>query len=121
MSTRPSLVSVLLRLEGLALLGLGVLGYALTRDGWLLFVVLILAPDLSMIGYAAGPRWGSIAYNLVHTTTWPALAIGYGLLATAPLAVSIGAVWLAHIGLDRLIGYGLKYPSGFKETHLHRV
>ena len=121
MTTRSSLVSVLLRLEGLALLGLGVLGYALTRDGWLLFVVLLLAPDLSMIGYAAGARWGALLYNVAHTSVFPALLIGYGLLTPASLAVAIGAVWLAHIGLDRLIGYGLKYPSGFQETHLHRV
>ncbi len=114
-------VSILLRLEGAALLLLGVLGYALTYDGWLLFVVLILAPDLSMLGYAAGPRWGAVVYNTAHTTTLPAIVVASGLLATAPLAVSIGGIWLAHIGLDRLIGYGLKYASGFRDTHLNRV
>jgi len=114
-------ISILLRLEGAVLLLLGVLGYALTHDGWLPFVVLILAPDLSMLGYAAGPRWGSVAYNAVHTITLPAVVVAYGLGVAAPLAVSIGGVWIAHIGLDRLIGYGLKYASGFQDTHLNRV
>lgn len=121
MRTRLSPVSILLRLEGLAMLALGILGYGLTYEGWLLFVVLFLAPDLSLIGYVGGPRWGSALYNVIHTSTLPAIAVAYGLLAQTPSAVTIGAVWLAHIGLDRLIGYGLKYASGFTETHLHRV
>lgn len=83
--------------------------------------MLFLAPDLSFVGYLAGPRWGSVAYNGAHTATLPALVVAYGLLAPAPLAVSIGGIWIAHIGLDRLVGYGLKYASGFKETHLNRV
>jgi len=121
MRTHLGPVSILLRLEGAALLLSGILGYALTYDGWLLFVVLFLVPDLSFIGYVAGPRWGSVVYNVAHTFTLPAIVIAYGLLTPAPLAVSIGGVWIAHIGLDRLIGYGLKYAGGFKETHLNRV
>jgi len=121
MGTRLGPVAILLRLEGAALLLLGLLGYALTHDGWLLLVAMFLAPDLCFVGYLAGPRWGSVAYNAVHTTTLPAILVAYGLLSSLPLAVSLGSIWIAHIGLDRLIGYGLKYASGFKATHLKRV
>lgn len=119
--TRLSPMSIVLRLEGAALLLIGVLGYALTYDGWVLLVVLFLAPDIAFVGYLAGPWWGALAYNALHTSTLPIVLAAYGLVMPTPLAVSIAGIWLAHIGLDRLVGYGLKYASGFKATHLHRV
>ena len=116
-----SLPGRLLRLEGGALLIAAIIGYFATGGHWLAFLVLLLAPDLAMIGYLAGPRIGSIAYNLAHTTTLPLLLLVGSWLAGQPLGVLAVAIWLAHIGLDRLIGYGLKYPGGFRETHLDRV
>lgn len=107
-----------LRVEGLAVLGI-VLGGYFTLDGpvWLL-VVLALAPDLSMIGYLAGPRLGSLSYNVVHTYTLP-LALGaLGFWGDIHLARLVALIWAGHIGADRLFGYGLKFESGFKETHL---
>jgi hypothetical protein len=84
-------------------------------------VLLILAPDLSMVGYAAGNRAGAAAYDLVHTSAWP-IAVGVaGVLADSGSAVAVALIWLAHIGLDRALGYGLKYATGFKDTHLQRV
>ena len=88
---------------------------------WWLFVALILAPDLSMIGYAGGLEVGAATYNAAHTDAFPVVLSAVGLLVGADLAVEIGLIWLAHIGIDRAIGYGLKYPSGFKDTHLQRV
>jgi hypothetical protein len=108
----------LLRVEGLVVLGLSLSGY-FTLDGpiWLL-VVLALAPDLAMLGYLAGPRVGSLSYNVVHTYTSP-LALGaLGFWTDASLALLVALVWAGHIGADRLVGYGLKFESGFKETHL---
>ena len=82
------------------------------------FLALVLAPDLAMLAYLAGPRWGSIVYNLAHTTA-PALSLALaGFLAGAPIASAAGLIWIAHIGLDRALGYGLKYSSGFGDTHL---
>lgn len=107
-----------LRIEGLTVLGLCLGGY-FTLDGpiWLL-VVLALAPDLSMLGYLAGPRIGSLSYNSVHTYTGP-LALGaLGFWADIPTALLVALIWAGHIGADRLVGYGLKYESGFKDTHL---
>jgi hypothetical protein len=119
-STR-TLPAILLRLEGAALLVAAVLLYREHDASWLLFAVLLLAPDLSMLGYLAGTRIGAIVYNIAHTTVLP-IALGVsGLLAGGDLAVAIALVWLAHIGLDRMIGYGLKYPDAFKATHLARV
>ncbi len=108
----------ILRIEGLMVLGIALGGY-FTLDGpiWLL-VILALAPDLSMVAYLAGPRLGSLSYNVVHTYTLP-LALGaLGFWATIPLALLIALIWAGHIGADRLFGYGLKFESGFKDTHL---
>lgn len=116
-----TLPALLLRLEGAALLVGAVLLYREHGDAWWLFALLILAPDLSMLGYAGGQRAGAIAYNIAHTTVLAVALAVTGVLAGEGWAVSFGLIWLAHIGLDRMIGYGLKYPEGFKETHLARV
>jgi hypothetical protein len=88
---------------------------------WWLLVVLVLAPDLSMVGYAAGSTVGAAAYDAAHTYSLPVILGTIGVIADAETAVQVGLIWLAHIGVDRAIGYGLKYPSGFKDTHLQRV
>ena len=109
-----------LRAEGLAAL-LVALAVYFTVDGpiWML-IALILAPDLSMVGYFAGPRIGSLTYNVVHTYVVPLALGGVGVWVDAPLAIQIAAIWTGHIGLDRLFGYGLKFPTGFKDTHLSK-
>ncbi|HEX7255325.1 MAG TPA: DUF4260 domain-containing protein [Gaiellaceae bacterium] len=114
-------VGLLLRLEGLAL-GVGaVLLYADGDHSWWLFALLILAPDVSFLGYLAGPRVGAVAYNLLHNLVFP-IALGTaGALAGSDPAVAVALIWLAHIGVDRALGYGLKYPTAFKDTHLQRV
>jgi hypothetical protein len=108
----------LLRLEGLTVFALAVGAYLWLGGPLWLLAVLALAPDLSMVGYLAGPRAGSIGYNLAHTYVLP-LALGAaGLYAGVDLAVLVALVWAGHIGADRLVGYGLKYRTGFKHTHL---
>lgn len=88
---------------------------------WILFAVLLLAPDLSAIGYVAGNRVGAISYNLAHTYTAPGILGGIGLSTGNDTLVGAALIWAAHIGMDRMIGYGLKYPGAFKDTHLSRV
>jgi hypothetical protein len=114
-------VRLLLRLEGLAI-GVGaVVLYADGDHSWWLFALLILAPDVSFLAYAAGPRVGAAAYNLLHNLVLP-IALGTaGVLADSEGAIAVSLIWLAHIGVDRLLGYGLKYPTAFKDTHLQRV
>lgn len=112
---------VLLRLEGLAVLVASLVLYFHADFGWLLLIVLLLAPDLSFAGYAFGQRVGAAAYNTVHTEVFP-IALGTaGVVSDAETAISVALIWLAHIGADRLLGYGLKYPTAFKDTHVQRV
>ena len=113
--------AALLRTEGVALLALSVLLYWINGGSWLLFGVLLLAPDISMLGYLAGPRVGAAIYNAFHAYALPALVGALGMIFASPLAVAVALIWFAHIGMDRTVGYGLKYPSSFKDTHLERV
>ena len=111
----------LLHLEGFALFAAGIALYIDADFSILALVVLFLAPDLSFLGYLANERVGALAYNAVHTEALP-LALGaVGVIAGAEVAVQVALIWLAHIGVDRMLGYGLKYPSAFKDTHLQRV
>ena len=111
-------VRILLRAEGLALLAVAAAAYAHAGFSWALFAALFLAPDLSFLAYLLGPRLGAAAYNLVHSTIGPLALGGVGLALGAPLAQAIALIVLAHIGFDRMLGYGLKYSAGFTETHL---
>jgi hypothetical protein len=88
---------------------------------WWLLAALVLAPDLSMLGYLAGPALGTAAYDAAHTYVFPIVLVAAGVIAGAEIAVELGLIWFMHIGVDRAIGYGLKYPTGFKDTHLQRV
>lgn len=114
-------VRTVLRLEGLALLVLAVAGYAQLGAGWGGFALLFLAPDIAMFGYLAGPRVGAALYNTTHSLVGPALLGGAGLGFGAPVAMAFALVWAAHIGFDRMLGYGLKYTRGFGFTHLGRL
>lgn len=82
--------------------------------------MLFLAPDLGALGYLAGRRAGALTYNLTHTEIGPLLLVAFGLTMT-PELLPVAIIWLAHIGFDRLLGYGLKYPSSFHRTHLGEI
>jgi Domain of unknown function (DUF4260) len=111
----------LLRLEGLAVLAGALALYFDAGYGWVLLAVLGLAPDLSMVGYLGGPAVGALAYDVVHTYALP-IALGVaGVFVDSALALQLALIWLAHIGADRALGYGLKYPTRFQDTHLQRV
>jgi hypothetical protein len=109
------------RLEGGLLLALSLLLFWKYSGAWLLYAVLILAPDLFMLGYMGGPRTGAAVYNLGHTWLLPGLLGIVALLAGVTVAGSIALIWFGHIGVDRLLGYGLKLPTGFQDTHLGRI
>ena len=106
-----------LRLEGSILLLLSVFAYFQMGFSWLLFVILLFVPDISMLGYLKNAQLGATIYNIFHVYLWPALLLILGWLIY-PMLVSLALIWFAHIGLDRMLGYGLKLPSGFKDTHL---
>ena len=109
------------RLEGGVLFALSLLLYAKSGGSWLLYLVLILAPDLFALGYLRGPRIGAAFYNLGHTGLLPGILAAVGILGGASLTIEIALIWLGHIGGDRLLGYGLKLPTAFQDTHLGRI
>jgi len=110
----------MLRFEGLMLFTVALFLYAHAGASWMFFFALFLAPDLSFVAYVFGSRVGALAYNAVHTTVGPiVLALASQLLpATAIPLLPVALIWFAHIGFDRALGYGLKYASGFGDTHL---
>ena len=95
--------------------------YARTGAHWWLFAVLWLTPDLSMLGYLAGSCWGARCYNAVHSYVVPGVLALSGIVLHAPMVLPIALIWANHIGVDRLMGYGLKYSDGFGWTHLGRL
>jgi hypothetical protein len=110
-----------LRIEGMAVLVAGSGIYLAAGGPWLLLVPLLLIVDVSMVGYLAGPRVGATVYNLAHNQATGLLVLGAGVVwALSPLVLA-GAVLVGHSGMDRLAGYGLKYPTAFGDTHLGRI
>lgn len=118
MFTRPAW---LLGLEEGALLIAAVSLYQHFHFSWILFAALFFAPDLFMLGYLANPRLGAGMYNLGHFVVIPLVLLAAGYSGNRPLLMAIGLIWICHIAFDRMLGYGLKYPSAFKDTHLQRV
>jgi hypothetical protein len=107
-----------LRLEGAVLFAASIALFALQGQQWWLYPALLLVPDIFMIGYLRGTKLGAITYNLGHSYPAAALVTVIGFVSSAPLTVAIGAIWFGHIGWDRMLGYGLKYATSFKHTHL---
>jgi hypothetical protein len=114
-------VRTLLRLEGLTLFAGMTLLYAVWGGSWWVYAILFLVPDLSFAAYLAGPRPGAIVYNAAHSYMAPVALLVAGFALSLPLVLSVAMIWLAHIGIDRALGYGLKYPGGFGFTHLGRI
>jgi uncharacterized protein DUF4260 len=112
---------LMLRLEGLGLFVGMTLLYAVWGGSWWLYLILFLVPDISFAAYLSGPRFGAMIYNAMHTYLIPIPLMVIGLGMEAPLLLSIAIIWLAHIGIDRALGYGLKYSAGFGFTHLGRI
>ena len=119
--TSPSVAAPvlnLLRLEGLAVAALSAILFSRTGASWWLFAGLWLLPDLSMLGYLYRPCWGARIYNAVHTYTTPVTLAVCALLLHRSALLPVALIWTNHIGVDRLLGFGLKYPAGFGWTHL---
>jgi Domain of unknown function (DUF4260) len=114
-------VDLILRAESVALFVAGVVLWLALNGSPLWLLPLLLAPDLSMLGYLGGPRLGAVTYNAAHNLVIALALLGVGWYAAiAPLALA-GALFLAHVGMDRTLGYGLKLPTDFRDTHLGRI
>ena len=114
-------VKILLRLEGLTLFAAMLVLYATWGGSWWVFAILFLAPDLSFAAYLIDPKTGALVYNAAHSYMAPVALLTLGFALGEPLILSIAMIWLAHIGIDRALGYGLKYAAGFGFTHLGRI
>lgn len=111
-------VRSILRLEGLCVLIAALLAYSKLGFGWGTFAIFFLTPDLSFLGYLAGPRIGAVSYNIAHSYIGAITCLVAGFLLPEPILLCAGVIWSAHVGFDRTLGYGLKYSAGFGFTHL---
>jgi hypothetical protein len=109
------------RLEGLVLLVTGVVAFVSTEGSWWWFAAFLLVPDVSMVGYLRNPSAGAATYNVGHTIVGPALLAAWSVWGGPGWAFAAAAIWLTHIGMDRLFGYGLKYQDDFTHTHLGTI
>ncbi|WP_126971437.1 DUF4260 domain-containing protein [Gynurincola endophyticus] len=92
----------------------------LNMPEWM-FWAFLLAPDISMIGYSLGNKWGAYIYNFVHHK---GVAIGVALAGwflNSDIVIFTGILLYAHASIDRVFGYGLKYITGFSDTHLGKI
>lgn len=112
------LPKMLLRIEALLLFAASIIVFALQGLDWWIYPLLVLLPDVFMVGYLKSTKLGAIVYNIGHSTPVPAILLGLGLLDTNSWLIALAAIWFGHIGWDRLLGYGLKYNDSFKHTHL---
>jgi hypothetical protein len=110
-----------LRAEGIATLVAGLAGFLYLGLPWWAFALLLITPDVSMVGYLRGPRVGAILYNVAHDLATGVAIVGLGLAIGSVPMTAAGAILVAHSGMDRMMGYGLKLPSSFKDTHLGRI
>ncbi|HVO97417.1 MAG TPA: DUF4260 domain-containing protein [Bryobacteraceae bacterium] len=112
---------LLLHAEGFAVLSVSLAAYHQLNGSWLWFFLLFLWPDLFMLGYLANVRLGAVSYNLAHTEVFPVMLGAAAVFEHWERTLLFCLIWLAHIAFDRMLGYGLKYPTFFKDTHLQRV
>jgi Domain of unknown function (DUF4260) len=121
-STNPlANANLLQRLEGFVLFIAGLYAWVALGGAWWLFLLLLLTPDVSMLGYLVNARVGAALYNLVHSYPLPTLSLAIGLWLNIPVLTFAGVLVLAHIGVDRMLGYGLKFGSSFQDTHLGKI
>ena len=116
-----SVVGAILRTEQAAIGVAGLVAYLALGGSWLLLVPLLLVFDVSAIGYLAGARIGSVTYNAAHNLVVALIALLIGWLAGLAWLQMLAALWIAHVGVDRALGYGLKLPTDFRDTHLGRI
>ncbi|MCF3972444.1 DUF4260 domain-containing protein [Paracoccus salsus] len=111
------------RIEGALVFAGAIALTGVTQPGWPLWVwpLALLAPDISMLGYLGGARIGAVIYNAAHLYANGLILALLGLLTGQPTLIAAGGIWMAHVGFDRALGYGLKTSAGFRVTHLGRI
>jgi hypothetical protein len=118
---RDPAVAIILRAEQVAIFATGAVVWLANGGPPLLLIPAWLAVDLSIVGYLGGPRFGAITYNAAHNLVLPLALLGAGWWTDRGWLILVAAALIAHVGLDRALGYGLKLPSDFRDTHLGRI
>src|SRR5690625_892047 len=116
-----TMVKKLIHLEGFVTFISTIILYAHFGGSWWIFILFLLAPDISVLAYLVNEKFGSIIYNLFHTYAISVPILLGGFFLEYNLLTIIGIIWTTHIGMDRMVGYGLKYPTAFKDTHLQKI
>ncbi len=111
----------LLRLEGVAIFGFALMAYEFMGFPWGFFILVFFLPDLSWPAYFHSPKAGAILYNTMHSYILPLMLFAYGFFVSSSIANQLAIVWIAHIGFDRALGFGLKYGRGFRYTHFGKL
>lgn len=111
----------ILRLEGVAIFLFSLMAYEFMGFPWGFFVLVFFIPDLSLLAYFHSPKVGAIAYNIMHSYILPLMLFAYGFFVSSPIATQLAIIWIAHIGFDRALGFGLKYERGFRYTHFGKL
>jgi hypothetical protein len=115
----------LLQAEGLALFAASLVAFSTLNASWWMYAILFFVPDVAFLGYLAGPRVGASVYNVLHSTVGPILLAGAacwsGFDILGQVLIATAVIWIGHVGFDRMLGYGLKHASGFKDTHLGKL
>lgn len=110
-----------LKIEELAQFILGIFLFSKLDFAWWWFPALILVPDFGMIGYALNTRTGALIYNIFHNKAIAIAVYLAGMYLTNPILSLAGIILFSHSAMDRIFGYGLKYPDSFKNTHLGKI
>lgn len=112
---------MILHVEGLFVLLLCISAFGYYGFPWWAFFVFLLAPDLSMFGYAANTKSGAAIYNVFHTYSLPIAVFLAGIFLDIGTLLAVALIWAAHIGMDRMFGFGLKETTAFQDTHMQKV
>jgi hypothetical protein len=112
---------LLLRMEVFVVLIAAIIGYRAIGGSWLLFALALLLPDLALAAYAAGPRLGAAVYNAFHSYVAPGALAAIAFFTSSTTLWALCLIWVAHIGMDRALGLGLKFSSAFGDTHLGTI
>jgi hypothetical protein len=115
-----SIPFLFLRVEGAVIFFAAIWFYFYLGSNWVVFLVLFLVPDAGTVGYLVNSRTGALTYNIFHTYAVPLVLGVIGIIVASPICIDLALIWIAHIGFDRVLGYGLKYPTRFTDTHLQR-
>jgi hypothetical protein len=109
------------RLEGVALFVGALYFYLALGNPFPWFAVFLFSIDIVMLGYLINNRIGAHLYNIGHNLLLPVALLLYGIFQAHSEAIAFSLIWISHIGFDRMCGYGFKYETGFRDTHLGKI